>query len=82
MNKMNVLHWHMTDRDSWPYHSTKFPELSDKGAYCPDCIYSAQEIRRVIQEANDRGIRVVVEVDVPGHSQGTSSLFNALLLFS
>ena len=69
--KLNVLHWHLTDSQSWPWSSQNFPELT-KGAYCPECIYTRQDIERVIQEANLRGIRVVLEVDLPGHTQGKS----------
>lgn len=79
-NKLNVLHWHMTDKESWPYMSTKFPELATKGAYCPQCYYDAQQIKTVIKEASLLGIRVIVEMDLPGHSEGRYSSLRAVLM--
>jgi len=67
-HKLNVLHWHLTDTQSWPYQSEKFPELT-QAAYCPSCIYTTEQIQSVLAEAAVRGIRVIVEVDLPGHSQ-------------
>jgi hexosaminidase len=69
MNKLNVLHWHVTDSQSWPYQSSSFPELSEKGAYCKDCVYRQEDVALVIKEASIRGIRVIPEFDLPGHSQ-------------
>ena len=81
MNKMNVLHWHMVDSQSWPFQSRTFPELSDKGAYCPntDCVYTTDQVAQVIYEAKLRGIRVVPEFDLPGHSQAIGASHPELL---
>jgi hexosaminidase len=68
-NKFNVLHWHITDDQSWPFVSETFPELSEKGAYSKHAIYSHADAQRVIEEGYLRGIRVIPEFDLPGHSQ-------------
>jgi Glycosyl hydrolase family 20, catalytic domain/beta-acetyl hexosaminidase like len=72
-NKLNTLHWHLTDSQSWPYQSHTFAELSAQGAYCADCVYTAHDIQSVVAQAAVLGIRVIVEIDLPGHSQGTST---------
>jgi hexosaminidase len=79
MNKMNVLHWHVTDSQSWPYESTSFPELSAKGAYCKECVYRQEHVALVIKEACTRGIRVIPEFDLPGHSQAVGASHPKLL---
>jgi len=69
MNKLNVLHWHMTDAQSWPFESTTYPELSEHGAYSKHAVYTHENVQQVIHEAYLRGIRVIPEFDLPGHSQ-------------
>jgi hypothetical protein len=69
-HKLNVLHWHITDSQSWPYQSTIYPELSKSAAYCELCIYTSDDIRHLQNIARRLGIRIVAEFDLPGHSQG------------
>ena len=67
-NKFNVLHWHIIDAESFPMVVETYPELSAKGAYAPEAIFSPSDVQQVIKEAELRGIRVVMEFDTPGHS--------------
>ncbi len=64
--KMNVFHWHISEDQGFRVESHKYPklqELSSDGLF-----YTQAEIRDLIAYAHDRGIRVVPEFDMPGHS--------------
>lgn len=64
--KMNILHWHLTEYQGFRVESKKFPRLHEMGS--EGNYYSQEDIREVIEYAADRGIRVVPEFDLPGHS--------------
>jgi hexosaminidase len=64
--KMNVFHWHLSENQGFRVESKKFPKLHEFGS--DHLYYTQEEIRDLIAYARDRGIRVVPEFDMPGHS--------------
>ncbi len=65
--KLNVLHWHLTEDQGFRIESKVFPKLTELGSNGQ--YYTQQQVREVIAYASARGIRVVPEFDMPGHSQ-------------
>lgn len=65
---MNALHLHLTDAESFPLQVPALPELAAKGAYSSKATYSAAALSGLVQYASDRGLVIIPEVDVPGHS--------------
>jgi hexosaminidase len=64
--KLNVFHWHLSDDQGFRIESKRFPELHERGS--DGHYYTQVQVREVIDYARDRGIRVVPEFDVPGHT--------------
>ncbi|MFB0565612.1 MAG: beta-N-acetylhexosaminidase [Candidatus Aminicenantaceae bacterium] len=64
--KLNVLHWHLTEDQGFRIECKKFPKLHEEGS---DGKYFTQDqVRQILGFARDRGIRVVPEFDMPGHT--------------
>jgi hexosaminidase len=66
MAKMNVLHLHLTEDQGFRIESKKFPALHEKGS--DGNYYTQAEMKRFVEYASDRGVRVVPEFDMPGHT--------------
>ena len=64
--KMNVLHWHLTEYQGFRVESKVFPKLHEEGSNGE--FYTQTEIIEILNYAKDRGVRVVPEFDIPGHS--------------
>ena len=70
--KINYFHWHLTDNPAWRIECKVYPQLNDPQYQRPgrDCgkFYTYDEIRELIAYAKERGITVMPEIDMPGHS--------------
>src|SRR5437588_12749748 len=64
--KLNVFHWHLSEDQGFRIESKKFPKLTGLGS--DGLFYTQDEARAIIAYASERGIRVVPEFDIPGHS--------------
>ena len=74
--KMNVLHLHLVDDHGFRVESKVYPALTEKAA---DSEYFTQtQIKEIVQYAEDRGIRVMPEFDVPGHASAFLTAFPEL----
>jgi hexosaminidase len=66
--KLNVLHWHIIDEESFPLEVPSYPELW-KGSYTGWERYTLDDARDIVEFAKSRGINVMAEIDVPGHAE-------------
>ncbi|KAH7017800.1 family 20 glycoside hydrolase [Ilyonectria destructans] len=66
-NKMNRLHLHVTDSQSWPLEIPALPKLAEEGAYRKGLSYSPEDIKGIYEYGVHRGVEVVMEIDMPGH---------------
>jgi hexosaminidase len=84
LQKMNVFHWHLTEDQGWRIEIRKYPRLTETGAWRsasprlgemeePDGIpyggfYTQAQIREIVAYADRRFIKVVPEIEMPGHA--------------
>jgi hexosaminidase len=74
MTKLSVLHWHLSDTTSFPVQSEAFPQLSQLGAFHPSLVYTKANLTELVAYAAQRGVRIVPEFDLPGHSSFPKSM--------
>jgi hexosaminidase len=75
--KMNVLHLHLTDDQGWRLEIKSHPELTAVGSkFSPQYLepperqgfYTQAEMKELIAYASLRGVTIVPEIEMPGHS--------------
>ncbi|TDE02723.1 beta-N-acetylhexosaminidase [Flavobacterium sandaracinum] len=64
--KMNVFHWHLADDQGWRIQLKNHPKLTELAS--DGNFYTKEEIKKIVQYADERGILVIPEIDVPGHA--------------
>lgn len=74
-HKMNVLHWHLTEDQGWRIEISQYPKLTKVGAWRTEKdgsiyggFYTQEQIKNIVAYAAERGITVVPEIELPGHS--------------
>jgi hypothetical protein len=70
--KARYLQLHLTDDQGWTFPSTKYPQLGTKnygahGGVAPRR-YKLDELKELVAYADARGVTIVPEFEVPGHS--------------
>ncbi|KAJ7205655.1 N-acetylhexosaminidase [Mycena rebaudengoi] len=73
--KINTLHWHVVDSQSFPLVIPGFTALAAKGAYSSSDVYTPSDVKEIVSYAAARGIEVIPEIDTPGHTSVISKAF-------
>lgn len=67
--KENVFLWHLTDKHGFRFQSKEYPQVNTN--FSPSRskeFYTQDECRAVSEYAYERGITIIPEIDMPGHS--------------
>ncbi len=83
MYKLNRFHWHLTEDQGWRLELKKYPELTLIGGFRDGTMigkdfssddgvryggyYTQEQVKEIIRYADERGITVIPEIDLPGH---------------
>lgn len=69
--KINTFHWHLTENQAWRFAVDRFPQLTSPEATTRYAgrFYTPRECRELEAYAAERGVTVIPEIDMPGHSQ-------------
>lgn len=90
-HKMNVFHWHLTDDNGWRVEIKSMPDLTLKGAWrgpgevlLPSYgsgnkryggYYTQKDIKEVVAHASARGVDIIPEIEIPGHSRAVTASY-------
>ncbi|MDR0531972.1 MAG: family 20 glycosylhydrolase [Oscillospiraceae bacterium] len=75
MAKINVLHWHLSDDQGWRVESKRFPQLHEQ---CAPDYYTQDEIKDIVAFALARGVEIIPEIDLPGHTTSILAAYPGL----
>lgn len=69
--KVNVFHWHLTENQAWRLEIKAFPQLTSAASMTRFAgqYYTQAEARALEAYARERGVTIIPEIDMPGHSE-------------
>ncbi|KXN74561.1 glycoside hydrolase family 20 protein, partial [Conidiobolus coronatus NRRL 28638] len=68
-NKLNVLHWHILDSNDFNFKSKSHPKLwKSMKVVEEEELYTYEIIKELVEYGLDRAVRIIPEVEAPGHS--------------
>lgn len=68
--KINTFHWHLTEHQAWRFEVKGYPQLTSGESMTrfPGKYYTQEQCTALVAYAAKRGVRVIPEIDMPGHS--------------
>ena len=87
MLKMNVFHWHLTEGLGWRIQIKQYPLLTRIGAFVGSGeeqhgYYTQEEIKDLVRYAQERGVTIIPEIDIPGHASAALTAYPSLCCFN
>ncbi len=83
--KLNVLHWHLTEDQGWRLEIKRYPRLTSVGAWRREGdgsryggFYTQAQARHLVAYARRRGVTIVPEIEMPGHSSAALAAYPSL----
>lgn len=75
--KLNVFHLHLTENEAWRMESKKYPQLNapENMTRQPGLYYTQEQLRALDAYCRERGVTLVPEIDMPGHSAAFERAF-------
>ena len=69
--KVNTFHWHLTENQAWRIEVKAFPQLTaaEHMTRFPGRFYTQAEAQELETFAAERGVIIIPEIDMPGHSE-------------
>lgn len=94
LHHINRFHWHLTDDQGWRIEIKSRPKLTEIGAWRKGTVigrnsgsyeesryggyYTQEEIRDIVQYADQRYVTIIPEIDLPGHMQAALAAYPEL----
>ncbi len=94
LHKLNTFHWHLTEDQGWRIEIKKYPRLTEIGSRRDETpipsnrkkgdgkpyggYYTQDQIRKVVAHAAKLHIRVLPEIEMPGHCQAALAAYPEL----